>query len=796
MDQIEKNKSKFLFYSLEIKTNFPNTNNIIGKTKYEINLEALSKLPICYHNKDAIEYMAIPVDKGGHGWSLNYANESVLKIFDCHAIDYVIEYGEGKQIKIHILFFSLEREELLIPSVIKNDNMIINIINRHIMHYNNLTNINYHNYQFDLLCNELSTNRILDLQYNQNNTICKTALYNYQKDNIQWMINIEANLPIIKFSEHKIFDLGPNLKLYFDYQMSYHEDCFIEYDNFPKRQIHGGIICDETGLGKTIQLLSLAFSRPDIKTLIIVPTHIKQHWENEVIKHFDFKDFKDFKDFEKYILIVNYIEFATMDIKLIALYQRVIVDEIHEMYANEKIKENSMIFNKLLECNNFIYRWGLTATPFIDSTAMLNIIKYLLGTKEIYNPSVGNYIMIQNEFKSVFRKNTKLNVEYELKLPEVSINNILLDFNRYEREIYNAELIGNENKDIQFLRQLCCNVLISVCKDSKNVITPLELKALTLNRFAERVQTEKEQLDLLIQKKINVERELEYVSEHASEYASEHKGNLSYISDYKHRINHLENNIKARNLILERRIAVYESYKSMTENIEAIINSGTLMDVDDNIDSNTDDNTDGAFEHDRMCPICYSPFSGNIALFIVCRHYFCHECFERNHKLRPNQCLMCRSQAEPGEINFIGDAKQQFTCTKNIEILKLIKTSGERFIIFTQYDKLIKSISYLLQSNDINVLTYSDFSVASQETMDITQVIILSSNVNASGIDLSFIHNVIIMEPFENYIYSKEIEKQLIGRVHRINQNHKVNVYRLIIKNTIEEDIYSYSLSM
>jgi SNF2 family DNA or RNA helicase len=154
---------------------------------------------------------------------------------------------------------------------------------------------------------------------------------------------------------------------------------------------------------------------------------------------------------------------------------------------------------------------------------------------------------------------------------------------------------------------------------------------------------------------------------------------------------------------------------------------------------------------------------------------------------------MCRSVAEVGEINFIGNEEQQFTSTKNTEVLRLIKTTGERFIIFTQFDKLIKSITHLLKSNDINVMQYSNFADASQEDKDNTQVIVLSSNSNASGIDLSFIHNVIIMEPFENYFYGKEIEKQIIGRVHRINQVSKVNVYRLIIRNTIEETIYNMS---
>jgi E3 ubiquitin-protein ligase SHPRH len=70
-------------------------------------------------------------------------------------------------------------------------------------------------------------------------------------------------------------------------------------------------------------------------------------------------------------------------------------------------------------------------------------------------------------------------------------------------------------------------------------------------------------------------------------------------------------------------------------------------------------------------------------------------------------------------------------------------------------------------------------------------IVLLSSVRNASGLDFSNIRNVIIMDPFENYTYCKSIERQIIGRVHRIGQTREVYVYRPIMLGTYEERIYT-----
>jgi SNF2 family DNA or RNA helicase len=139
----------------------------------------------------------------------------------------------------------------------------------------------------------------------------------------------------------------------------------------------------------------------------------------------------------------------------------------------------------------------------------------------------------------------------------------------------------------------------------------------------------------------------------------------------------------------------------------------------------------------------------------------------------------------------IAKTAKTITSTKNLKIKSLLDDAkSERFIIFTRFDEFIDALVQYLKTLGISCMTLDDFYLSSKSEQDATRVILLSANTQASGVDLSFANNVIIIEPFDNYIYGKETEKQLIGRVHRIHQLHTVKVYRLFIRGTIEEKFY------
>lgn len=803
------NSTECFFYELIITSKSPCAPYTIGALKNSINLVEIMQRPDCFHNEVAYaKKMEYDV------WSNNYTSPRSREIFDCHFIRYEDTFHEI-EFNIKILFFSLKQPDLLIPIVIKGDNQIISIIRNHIMIHHNLTTPAYHNYRIEMLCKEIAVDAFLDLRY-INHPACTTNLYPYQRDSINWAINMESSKIEIEYTEHKLFHLH-QLGLIFDYDLSNQEDCFIKYGNLPRVRVYGGIIADEVGLGKTVQALSLALSLPGIKTIIIVPNHIKDHWQREMTKHFNAGVFDDT------VMLVTFTEAMALADDVLKQFQRLIVDELAELYAIMRA-ENHKLFARLCKLGNFQYRWGITATPFVDDSAMYNIIRFLLGNYNIARKVIGNYSYMQDQFKQFFRKNTKANVQKYLQLPEIVMNNIGLMFSAQERAILNAMEMDVGTYSIEDRLRIISNAMYEATNSDKNVITVEELQQSTVLRFQQKV----EEAELAVH---NVEKRIENLNKRLTFLIEQKQGGASaqpiedngihgmqtvddiyessseffkifHCKDYDvlkkemtERIRHLEVELESSLMILERRKTVHQRYSELTERLAEIIQSVQSAQPQSSPNDDNDDDDFEVMDSDKTCPICMDSYKEQVVLFINCGHCFCPVCFERCHKERPNTCPMCRSAAGIGEINYIGiSSSDNITSTKNYEIMRLLKShelASERFLVFTRFDKFIKPLINYLTSSHVNAMPLDDFKTATQEVKDSTRVIIMSANSNASGSDMTFMRNVIIIEPFDNYVYGKEIEKQLIGRVHRINQSQQVNVFRLFIRDTIEEDIYA-----
>jgi len=132
--------------------------------------------------------------------------------------------------------------------------------------------------------------------------------------------------------------------------------------------------------------------------------------------------------------------------------------------------------------------------------------------------------------------------------------------------------------------------------------------------------------------------------------------------------------------------------------------------------------------------------------------------------------------------------------TRVIELLSDIQTTGEKTIIFSQWTALLDLIECRIKSKlGLGYCRYTgsmsrtdrDKSVQEFINTDKFPVMLVSLRAGNAGLNLVAASNVIICDPFWN----PYIEMQAIDRAHRIGQQRPVKVYRILVKDTVEDRI-------
>jgi SNF2 family DNA or RNA helicase len=723
-----------------------------GEIKDKLNFDELINSPHIYKNNELVEFL-----KGKNFIPLpDYYSSDVSEIFEVYGGIYNLIF-DNITYTISLYFYKIKNPELINKSLITKFNLIFQqtyLIN------DNILDMDYNAYRLALFFKELQNHKFLNLSY-VNNPLCKTKLYNYQRHNISNLLKFHTEGINVRFNN--------NLIMYFDNGLIYDftSNKFIDESDIPLQTIHGGIVMDEPGIGKTLQfiiyllevILNDSVLNLDLeeKALILTPNErIKEHWKEEFKKHIQIElsdlpiILMTLSEFRKYNSHNKKDNYFINSIKII------IVDEIHTL-----LNEYTDILDKLLKYN-IKYRWGLSATPFTKSDSLMSLIKFLTG-KYFHNERIANIPRIQNEFMKVFLKNTKQNTKDEYDWVDLKINDFSLKFDKIQQDLYDTE--AKNTKGTYNLRLLACQVELMFNKDANKTITPKELKNFANSHYKSIYDTELKNLGELIEKLKNIH---------------ENKDKFD-IAEYIHRFNHYERLIKKKEGEVEKAKSAYEYHSKAITHIDNAITKNSDLDPDEN------------------CGICLCPHEAPITYLKTCGHYYCKNCIDMmisNNMINQYyetkkviSCPMCRQNTSDDDILIVKDKCEITLSAKCHKIIDIINNSTDRFIIFTQFTKLIDNLMIIFDRNHINSIKFSTYENISNKN-DV-KVLILSSEENAAGIELVEFNNVIIFEPFEDSVYCKEIEKQLIGRVHRINQTKSVNVYRLIMLNTIEEEIYS-----
>ena len=453
-------------------------------------------------------------------------------------------------------------------------------------------------------------------------------------------------------------------------------------------------------------------------------------------------------------------------------FHRLVLDEGHEIFGEMlgNIAQAKYMATWLSNLNSNSY-WYISGSPFVNYTGLMNCVKYLnlilydeelnikidsenIRTCEIFTAILNKKYIWDNILKTICIRHRKCDVTDEIKLFGYDEKIEWITFTELERNLYEAKKTKLSKEGLQ---QLCCHPLI---------------------------------LDSCRKLFGNIEVDLSVMQVKLIEHHSK------LINDYTLKLSKLDPTNQAYHMLKKS----YENILSESKFMLAILNK-----LDDTELKETDEN----------CSICLENIvNGSVT---KCGHIYCSECIKNCLKYK-QRCPMCKKEITLSDVYLI-NKKEDKTPKENVNpliekygsklgkiismIRNLILEPESRIIIFSQWDFMLSLIGKTLSENGIancfvkgNVWSRNSainkFKNGRTLSGEDNKVIMLSLKNAASGTNLTEATHLFFVEPING---SKEeieaIEGQAIGRACRLGQKQKVQLYRVLIKDTIEEDIYN-----
>lgn len=584
-------------------------------------------------------------------------------------------------------------------------------------------------------------------------------------------------------------------------------------------------------------------------TIILCPSRLCQQWEDEILKYtkpeiysqlsiikittkpqFEKQTYKSLCNADVVIVSYPFIankSYSSQDNMFLQNihWHRVVIDEGHEvLLPNSRRKAEVQTCTTILELPS-TYRWVCTGDPLARThESFEGIIAFLSGDKDI---DYGKDSLITNMSESVskqivstyFRRNTKVSTKDQIYIPGVKENITFLEFSPTERAVYDAAKVTN---DTTRMMQLCTNILIS--DHDANIIG---------NRT------------------VNMNEINEAMSEHFKILAADLKGKIAdnvtaeaqLEKDFPIELKNIEDQIQPFQDMKKKKLILttiqedeLEALKDIRTKLKASYNYKKKAFAEKNAQLETE--LAHAYEQIKLftglntsglgnepCPICQEPFKEIV--ITKCGHIFCHECFSILfvNATKYANCPFCREHmlitdikkaqldSENTNASIEQPDKKIVEKNQNSEILNkwgvkmahLVKYLNEvfldpshRVIIFSQWNRMLNMVGNVLDEANINhvycrgnVWTITK-SITKFKRDPTIRVIMLSSETCSSGSNLTEATHVILLDTANT---SKEnalaIENQAVARAARLGQLKSVQVVRMVIKNTIEEEYYN-----
>ena len=631
----------------------------------------------------------------------------------------------------------------------------------------------------DFLHSVLTNSKKKHIIMTEPSTIFEGELFPYQKRCLTWLIYREKNESTSAWgwTRHDLSD-----------GFAFYTSVFGHISlAAPNTTIHGGLLAQEVGMGKTIEMLSLiATNKTQDPTLVVLPTTMLDVWHSEAQKHIPTLSVVKFHGARRtsnmdelrsadvvlstYRVVVNETKQHIPTIGSIR-WGRIILDESHEM------KQIYSATTKAI-CRLFApYRWCISATPWPKG---LNNVSSMLGFLAV--------APFDEQIDSI-----------RIRGPQISSQLIM----RHQRE-YNPSLICSILSQMTWWQRKR-HVRLDLPNIKHQVI---EIENETGDIYNNLLETIRFRIELDIKdsfanhrtRMIHYSRWLRQAATHLS---------LNRISDFaKPCLNH----------------TAHSETKTIDNFVESL--------GDTNYDQSLKDIIHSWLQGNETCTICMDAMDR--PTLTPCHHMFCYDCIQTSYRHDPSRkCPLCRQPAgnkalqelkekeEEGEIcpdvwrstdiqgrpvempieeynNIIKTRKK--VNGKLGKLINMIKESDEKFIVFTQFHNSWKRLCTIFKENNLSVASIEGKMSPKQrhdaiqkfQTDPNTKIFTMTTKTASVGITLTAGSHIIFLEPCEN----THVRKQAIGRAWRIGQTKEVTVSTLKTKDTIDmisqKDITNY----
>eukprot|EP01129_Flabellula_baltica_P006313 TRINITY_DN2351_c0_g2_i1.p1 TRINITY_DN2351_c0_g2~~TRINITY_DN2351_c0_g2_i1.p1 ORF type:complete len:787 (+),score=128.43 TRINITY_DN2351_c0_g2_i1:167-2527(+) len=587
-------------------------------------------------------------------------------------------------------------------------------------------------------------------------------LKQYQKEAISWMIHVETKMV-------NEYDLGTSMvpwvgsgsDLFFDY-VHYKIVPSSDVSSYLKARVSGGILADEMGMGKTIEVLGLIQNNPPPEldcltenhnfkesvhfpsraTLVVCPSQISKQWADEVNKH-------SLND-------LNVILLETMNHSKKYTFRDI-------MEADIVIVSVQFLQNKNYMSLGFTCRGKLQAKHVIQRQrdALPKIRKRLRKMKDnglsqdrpildffkwwriVYDE--GHEYLNNDYFKALFRGYCSVYSWLVSGTPPKKFDHerigLVIDKKKILKELteeeYESHFVATYDKYLvrNFIRN---NLLCRHMKDTVNyeyTLSPCEEQPIYLDFHP-------------------IERALYHV-----EYSE---------SDVKPYEYYLEHVFFLRSSL---HVAIKRKYLSISKAVK-----------------------DGRYFLNSFRPV---------APITLTQHLLIEEKKEiLLEKKRKREVLSLCMESNPTPIEQLKDGTFELDkaiCKYGTKLAHLIKfildsydNEGFRSLVFSQNTMLLKDITLLLSHYNISTIELiGNVNVKKKAIRDFKdgkeRVMLMKLKGNESGTNLHNASHVILVDPLTEH--NKDNQLQAIGRAHRLGRTgDPVKVVRFIIRDTFEEE--------